>query len=510
MDGAGELKRTRAIAASLMDYYTLEQLRKHHPAWRLLNADHAPLIVSFLHSVFIEPNIRSYPQPELAQKLEDTLFHLNREAGERIFPRPAQSYLDDWALDTHAWLRKYYPPDGDVPHYDLTPAAELGIGWLAGLGKREFIGTQSRLLAVFDLLRQLIEGTETDPKLRIEELERKRAAIDEEIATIHTGKLKLIDDTGIKERFLLASQTARALLSDFRQVEQNFRSLDRVTRERIATWDGDKASLLDEIFDARDAIDSSDEGKSFRAFWAFLMSPARREELSDLLAKAFELEPVRTLEPSERLKRIHYDWLDAGESGQRTVARLSEQLRRYLDDKAWLENKRIMQLLREIEESALALRGAPLEGFSIDLDGAVPGIELAMDRPLFAPPAKPEIDGRIVLGTNQEIPAEALFGQFAVDRAKLLARIRRALQMRSQISLGELVGAEPLDHGLAELVAYMTLATEDDSATIDDSQHQTVRWTDPRGKEIQAALPLIIFARLRAVAPDGKESSDDG
>jgi hypothetical protein len=488
-----------------MDYYTLEQLRKHHPAWRLLNADHAPLIVSFLHRVFIEPNIRSYPQPELAQKLEDTLFHLNREAGERIFPRPAQSYLDDWALDSHAWLRKYYPPDGDIPHYDLTPATELGIGWLAGLGKREFIGTQSRLLAVFDLLRQLIEGAETDPKLRIGELERKRAAIDEEIAGIRAGKLKLMDDTGIKERFLLASQTARALLSDFRQVEQNFRDLDRATRERIATWDGDKASLLDEIFDARDAIASSDEGKSFRAFWAFLMSPARREELSDLLAKAFELAPVRTLEPGERLKRIHYDWLEAGENGLRTVARLSEQLRRYLDDKAWLENKRIMQLLREIEENALALRDAPMEAFSIDLDGAVPGIGLVMDRPLFSPPAKPEIDGHIVLGTGQEIPAEALFGQFAIDKAKLEGHIRRALQMRSQISLGELIGTEPLNHGLAELVAYMSLAAEDDSATIDDGQHQTVRWTDARGRNMQATLPLVIFARLHAIAPDGKE-----
>ena len=41
---------------------------------------------------------------------------------------------------------------------------------------------------------------------------------------------------------------------------------------------------------------------------------------------------------------------------QRTVARLSEQLRRYLDDQAWLENRRIMQLIRGVEQSALAVR----------------------------------------------------------------------------------------------------------------------------------------------------------
>jgi hypothetical protein len=86
--------------------------------------------VSFLNRVFIDPNIRSYPQPELASILEDTLFHLNREADESLFPRSASSYLDDWASDGQAWLRKYYPHDSDVPHYDLTPAAEQGIGWL--------------------------------------------------------------------------------------------------------------------------------------------------------------------------------------------------------------------------------------------------------------------------------------------------------------------------------------------------------------------------------------------
>jgi hypothetical protein len=31
-----------------LDYSTLDALRREHPAWRLLVADHAPLIASFL------------------------------------------------------------------------------------------------------------------------------------------------------------------------------------------------------------------------------------------------------------------------------------------------------------------------------------------------------------------------------------------------------------------------------------------------------------------------------
>ena len=48
--------------------------------------------------------------------------------------------------------------------------------------------------------------------------------------------------------------------------------------ERIATWEGGKGVLLEEIFGNRDAIVDSDQGKTFPAFWDFLMSPARQEE----------------------------------------------------------------------------------------------------------------------------------------------------------------------------------------------------------------------------------------
>jgi hypothetical protein len=32
-----------------LDYHTLDTLRRDHPAWRLLRADHAPLVISVLY-----------------------------------------------------------------------------------------------------------------------------------------------------------------------------------------------------------------------------------------------------------------------------------------------------------------------------------------------------------------------------------------------------------------------------------------------------------------------------
>ena len=478
-----------------MDYRTLETTRRVHPAWRLLAADHAPMVASFLYLSFIRSNKRTLPKQKLASQLDDYLHHLRERDGEDAFPKRADQYLDDWASDERGWLRKFYPAEGDEPYFDITPATEKALDWLASLAERQFVGTESRLLTVFTLLREIVEGTETSPAIRIAELEKRKSQIEEEIERVRGGRMTLMDPTAVKDRFLLIAQTARTLLSDFRELEQNFRELDRQARERIALWAGSKASLLDEIFGQRDTIADSDQGKSFRSFWEFLMSSARQEELSALLQAAFALEPVKDLKPSPRLLRIHYDWLEAGEVAQRTVARLSQQLRRCVDDRTLFENRRITEIIRQIEQQALAVRGRVPPGEFIQMDDSGPDLDLTMDRPLFNPPFKPDFTTEPVGDGDQAFEAAALYEQVYVDKNLLEAHIRWALQTRQQISLQDLVEHRPLEHGLAELVSYMSLAAERRNAVIDDSVKQTICWPDKSGAQRQATMPLVIFIR---------------
>lgn len=478
-----------------MDFDTAGNLRDAHGGWRLLLADHAPMIVSFLHGCFIEPNVRAMAEGELATRLDDHLAGIREVHGEDSFPRAALAYLSDWANDRRAWLRRYYTADSDEAHYDLTPAAESAIRWLAGLEQQQFVGAESRLMTVFDLLKQIVSGAETDPAARIAELEARREAIDAEIEQIRAGELSLMDDTQLKERFLQMADTARALLADFRQVEDNFRRLDRQVRERMTWFEGGKGEVLEEVFGEHDAIVDSDQGRSFRAFWDLLMSPARQDELGELLEKIFKLEAVTALKPDRRLKRVHYDWLEAGEVTQRTVARLSEQLRRFLDDQAWLENRRIMELIRSLERKAVTVRDKPPRRLDLHLDMPVPELDLIMDRPLFSPPLRPDIQDDVVLADDQLIDAEALFDQTHVNRPALEAGIRRALQERDQISLAELIDIQPLEQGLAELVTYLAIATDGDGGMIDDQHTQTVTWTQADGRQRRARMPLVVFSR---------------
>jgi len=99
-------------------------LRRVHPAWRLLAAEHAPLVVGFLHHSFIQPNKWTLPRPGLVLQLDDYLHHVREQVGQGAFPKRADQYLDDWASDDHAWLRKFYPANDDQPHFDITPATE--------------------------------------------------------------------------------------------------------------------------------------------------------------------------------------------------------------------------------------------------------------------------------------------------------------------------------------------------------------------------------------------------
>ncbi len=481
-----------------MNHDYLTRLRRTHPAWRLLVAGNAPLVAGFIHATFIEPNRRVVDERELAGELDDYLEAVRAEATDDPYPRRAMDYLNDWASDERGWLRRYYPPSSDEAHYEPTPSAEQAIHWLAGLEDRGFVGAESRLKVVFDLLREIVHGSETDPEVRVAELERRRAAIDAEIDAVREGRAALMDATQLRERFLQAKDTAGALLADFRQVEQNFRDLDRQVRERIAGQDGSRAEVLDQVFGQRDAITDSDQGRSFRAFWDFLMSPRHQEELTLLLDQVLALEPVAELAPDPRVRRIHHDWMAAGEVTQRTVARLSEQLRRYLDDQAWLENRRIMEILRNLERHAIAVRETPPPD-GMALDESAPRIELPMERPLFSPPVQAAIDSADVGAGDADIDPGVLFEQVYVDRERLRAQLRRALQTRRQIALTELLAEHPLEEGLAELVAWLSMASGEGLGVIDEEREHTVEWTDDDGHRRCATVPAVIFTAADGV-----------
>jgi flagellar motility protein MotE (MotC chaperone) len=477
-----------------MNYDEIEQLRDRHPAWALLRADYAPLVLAFLSRVFVESHSGDLPASEVVGELDDELYALRQQLGEGHFPRSAQAYLDDWATPERGWLRKFYLPGSDEPRYDITPAVEKTLQWVSGLPGRDFVGTESRLNTIFELLRQMVFGTDEDPERRLEELQRRRSEIDAEIARVERGEVALLGSAGLRDRYQQFSRTARELLSDFREVEENFRRLDRDLRQQIAGWVGTKGELLDKVVGTRDTIAESDQGRSFQAFYDFLLSQARQDEFTQLLSKLGGLDlPER----DERLGRIHYDWIEACERTQATVRLLSGQLRRFLDDQVWLDNKRVFDLLRSIETKAIHLREERNPPVATQMEASSITVILPTERPLYRRPPSVALETAEADAGNGDFDSSALTDQVYVDRDELARRVYSRLGPRHQVGLHEVVSSAPLEQGLAELISYLSLTGPGLSVVFDPEQLEHIGWSGEDGERV-AEMPRVTFTRDRS------------
>ena len=476
----------------LMQYDEIAALQAQHGAWTLLRAEHAPLILSFLGRVFVDGNAGARSASALIDDLDDELYVLNERHDPPAYPRSAAAYLDEWAAPEKGWLRKFYPVGSDEAHYDITPSVEKALLWVRDLRAREFVGTESRLNTLFELLRQMVYGADADPQSRLVELRRRRADLDDEIARAERGEVALLDDVGQRDRYQQFARNARELLADFREVEDNFRALDRRLRAQIAGWHGAKGELLDEVLSSRNSIAESDQGRSFRALYDFLLSHQRQSELSDLLDRLARIEAIEA--PETRLRHVHFDWIDAGERTQGTVRLLSEQLRRFLDDQVWLENRRVFDLLRDVESRALTLRDERRVAVTMELDDTGVSLTLPFERPLYTPQRPVLLDSDDVRAGEADVDPTALLTQFYVDAEELGATVRRSLAGRDEVGLGEVVAGHPLRHGLAELIGYLSLAAEDLDVDFDASQREYVGWRADDADRV-ADLPTVTFSQ---------------
>ena len=476
-----------------MDYVTIDVLRERHAAWRLLRAANATLILSFLGRFFVEGTRGATGAAEVASALDDDLYVLNAALDQPRYPKAARAYLEDWAATDAGFLRRFYPAGVDEVHYEVTPAFEKAYAWVESLQARPFVGTESRLHTVVELLRQIVHGSETDPDVRLAELRRQRDAIDAEIAVVEAGEVMVMDETGVRDRYQQFAATARELLSDFREVEENFRGLDRAAREKIAAWEGSKGELLADLVGSRSDIAGSDQGRSFQAFYDFLLSESRQDELADLLAKVTRLGAI---EADRRVRSIHHDWSEAAERAQRTVRQISEQLRRFLDDQVWLENRRVLDLVRAVETAALEVRSGP-PGFGLEVDE--PGIEIVLpfERPLYEPPAAAGVESLIPPANNEDLDGALLFNQTFIDAAKLAGNIRAVLPERSSALLADIVAMYPLEQGAAEIVGYLALSDEDLTIEMDETDETLLEYADPDDPDRtrRARLPKVTVRR---------------
>jgi hypothetical protein len=480
-----------------MTFEKINRLLKMNTTVKMITVDNAPLIIGFLFKSFKQgqQNIAfsAIPERELSSLLTDYLFIINKD--ENLYPRQAKEYLTDWA--NAGFLRKY-PGKTDEFVFELTPAAENAFKWIDSLERPKFVGTESRLKNLFEKLKELSVKTKTDSASRMKELENKKRAIEEEIVNLQSGKMDVLDDRQIKEQYLLIEETAKYLLADFRQVEDNFRTLDRDFRKKIITTNQTKGQVLHDLFQQQDFLIETDQGKSFTAFWEFLLMQSKQEELEDLIREILNIPAVQQVQKdSFSIENIRNNLVEAGDKTQKTTNSLWVQLRKYLEHKSFFENKiiheNISQILKIISEDVETDFSKIL---SLKLDEVI-NIDLITEKPLFKVSEKikfanNKFDVGTAFGNN-----DRLFEQFEIDIPALRKNIHTALKNKTQIAFTDFIKAFEIQKGVAEVVAYIEIASKERSKHIIDEQKREVIdiKNTKNNKRFRIEIPQIIFGK---------------
>ncbi|HEX5154669.1 MAG TPA: DUF3375 domain-containing protein [Parafilimonas sp.] len=474
---------------------------KTHRTVTLITADNAALIISFLFKSF-KQNSNGFradiiSEKDLTDQLSDYLYIINKD--EIQFPRQPKQYLTDW---TNAGYLRKYPIKNDEFLYELTPATENVFQWIDSLDKREFVGQESRLKNLFESLKELASKSKQDYATRIKELEEKKKRIEREIEEVKQGKIDVLDDRQIKERYFLIEETAKNLLADFKQVEQNFRELDRRFRQKIITTNLAKGKVLEDLFQQQSNLLEEDQGKSFIAFWEFLLSQSKQEEFEKILNEVLNLPAVQEVQrESFSIANVRNDLIEAGDKTKRSTNSLLEQLRKYLEHKSFTENKRIYD---NIQEALKIISLNPDKDFSrlnlIEMDNVV-DINLILghnwDIRGFKPPEKikfannnPE-EGKNSNDNNQ------LYEQFEISIAELKNNIKTSLKNKTHITFSDFIKEFEIKKGVAEIVAYVEIASNDKNRHIvKDDVHDFIDIKNSKtDKNFRVKVPQIIFCK---------------
>ncbi len=437
-----------------MNFEDIRYYKNNNTTLKILSKETLPFVAGFLYGVFKNDNRSVIQHKDITVKLTDYIYYLNQNYSDESYPLSPESYLTQWADD--GILRKYYGESGDEPLYEMTPAMEKAIEWIDDLKERDFVGTESRMIKIFDLLREIVYKSSSDPKVRLKELHEEKLKLQAEIDKIDAGVIETLDNTQIKERFFELTDTARRLIGDFRQVEYNFRDLDRMIRVKLSDVSVAKGDVVDNFFNMQGSIWETDQGRSFRSFWELLLSQTRLDELDYLIRQLIEMDEVKGLSDDTFIRRLKYSLTESGSKVNKTIFILIEQLARFIDERAIDSNRRVLDIIKEIESRAIKLtknQNLANERKFVQINDK-PEIESVVSRLFYRVPEKVVFNIKEIASEVEDFDAAFVYGQIFVDKGELIANIEKALTQKEQIALGELINSYPVKKGLLELIEY--------------------------------------------------------
>lgn len=445
----------------------LADILNNSPCLELLKLRNREIIVLFLYKTFYlyrEP----VPYETLKIKLTDYLTSISLENDEEnginvfdSYDEKAYKYIQKWT--DKGFLRNYQEETGEV-FYELSSYTSKVIDWLLSLRKEEFVGTESKFMNLFGQIKELVEFTNEDSSERIRMLEQRKMEIEHQIQTIKAGGSALVyEEYQVLPRFREITRSAKELLSDFKEVEDNFKSITKLIYQKHAEGDSTKGDILGFTFKALDDLQKSSQGKSFYAFWDFLMTPSMQNQWDDMVDELYSSIDMSQIKHDDWFLRNMKSYLyNSGKKVYQANDKMADKLSRIICENNQSQSVASRKIIQDIQSLLIQLASMNVKpDISLELE-TNPDIFMPMERKLTLNKTDDIVYDKVIelasTDISDAINADKLFVDHSVDRELLKKRIEDSLKHNTQVTLKDVIdGNGGLVKGLSELFGYISV-----------------------------------------------------
>lgn len=468
--------------------------RRQHPAWQLLVARRAPLILGCLQTLFEQAN-DGVPMEEAQQSLAQML---SAYASEDEYDIDGSDTPLLAGRELRSWIKRKLVVERGGRIY-ATDALEMATQFVESLDNRLMTSTASRLSVVQREIENLETGLNPNPVSRIASLRRRIKSLEQELSEAEAGHVPVLDEVqaieGIREVFNLAT----SLRADFRRVEDSWRDADRALRQSIISEQYHRGEIVDRLLEGHDELLNTQEGRVFDSFQQQLRQTIELEQMRERLRTICK-HPV-TAQALNRAQQNDLRWLvmwlvKETQAVLQARARSEKDVKGFLKTGLAAEHHRVGNLLSEImglalkmdwQRQAVRRLPTPLPPVAIATSG-LPLIERLNFKSIETDITDElNLDNR---GTDLSEIDEDFWEAFdGLDRTVLINDTLELLaQEKKPMSIAELSKKMPPVHDLETFALWLGMAREAGTPVLED-RPETIEITDDENIHWRFTIP---------------------
>ncbi len=491
----------------------LEDILKNDSGISILRSRSASFVMTFLYNTFYLNSISSLPYDEFSIRLENFLsenqdeemeleedilmenptegsFLLDKNISERI-----RAYTESWLSEKKHYIRRYRDSE-KREIIELDSAVSRILPFIARILNSDTIATESSFNFILTQLKSLADNMNGDPKKRIRELERQIDELKREKEEIErTNTVKTFDKRKTLEYLRDLENRGREILSDFAQVEDNFREIMNKIASRQAEGDANRRKILGYSLTLHKELYASPQGQSFDGFWNYMMHYSD-DRITELCGEIESLLKLQNIEYDDSfllsLRKTFYS------AGKRIVDKnsiLTERMSRVMAQRTRSERRGFEELVALLKQESALLKNNTRAQADIEMEtDTSPELLFPLSRTIKL--EKEESTAPVILfdDANDKNAVLSLHAEFYVDENELMSRIELFFREngRESFSLGELVERFPVEKGLEEIVTYITIAEKREKNAVNPDIEETILYTW-KEREYSVRLPEVRF-----------------